>query len=106
MAPCRLPIPRRACHVAGLAAINAGGVYSQLVAAHLGDRVTATSSVETETSALTAPTEVQSHTVADLDNRLGQIDAAIGEMVMRPANAVASYVHEARATCSPPKATC
>jgi hypothetical protein len=69
--------------VAGLAAINAAGVYSQLVAAHLGDRVTATFSVATEASALTARTEVQSHTVADLDNRLGQIDAAIGEMVKR-----------------------
>jgi hypothetical protein len=69
--------------VAGLAAINAAGVYSQLVAAHLGDRMTATSTVETEASALAARTEVQSQTVADLDRRLGQIDAAIGEMVKR-----------------------
>jgi len=69
--------------VAGLAAINAAGVYSQLVAAHLGDRMTATSTVETEASALAARTEVQSQTVADLDRRLGQIDAAIAEMVKR-----------------------
>jgi len=69
--------------VAGLAAINAAGVYSQLVAAHLGDRITATSTVETEASALAARTEVQSQTVADLDRRLGQIDAAIAEMVKR-----------------------
>ena len=69
--------------VAGLAAINAAGVYSQLVAAHLGDRVIATSTVETEASALAARTEVQSQTVADLDHRLGQIDAAIAEMVKR-----------------------
>jgi hypothetical protein len=69
--------------VAGLAAINAAGVYSQLVAAHLGDRMTATSTVETEASALAARTEVQSQTVADLDRRLGQIDAVIGEMVKR-----------------------
>jgi hypothetical protein len=69
--------------VAGLAAINAAGVYSQLVAAHLGDRMTATSTVETEASALAARTEVQSQTVADLDRRLGQIDAAISEMVKR-----------------------
>ncbi len=69
--------------VAGLAVINAAGVYSQLVAAHLGDRVVATSTVETEASALAARTEVQSHTVADLDHRLGQIDAAIAEMVKR-----------------------
>jgi hypothetical protein len=69
--------------VAGLAAINAAGVYSQLVAAHFGDRVTATSAVETETAALAAKIEVQTQTVADLDRRAGQIDAAIAEMVRR-----------------------
>jgi hypothetical protein len=75
--------------VAGLAAINAAGVYSQLVAAHFGDRVTATSAVETEASALAAKTEVQSQTVADLDRRLGQIDSAIAEMVKRGRSASA-----------------
>ncbi len=69
--------------VAGLAAINAAGVYSQLVAAHFGDRVAATSAVETEAAALAAKTEVQTQTVADLDRRVGQIDAAIAEMVKR-----------------------
>jgi hypothetical protein len=69
--------------VAGLAAINAAGVYSQLVAAHFGDRISATSAVETEASALAAKTEVQTQTVADLDRRIGQIDAAISEMVRR-----------------------
>jgi hypothetical protein len=69
--------------VAGLAAINAAGVYSQLVAAHFGDRVAATSAVETEAAALAAKTEVQAQTVADLDRRAGQIDAAIAEMVKR-----------------------
>jgi hypothetical protein len=69
--------------VAGLAAINAAGVYSQLVAAHFGDRIAATSAVETEASALAARTEVQTQTVADLDRRVGQIDSAIAEMVKR-----------------------
>jgi len=69
--------------VAGLAAINAAGVYSQLVAAHFGDRVTATSAVETEAAGLAAKIEVQTQTVADLDRRVGQIDAAIAEMVKR-----------------------
>jgi hypothetical protein len=69
--------------VTGLAAINATGVYSQLVAAHLGDRATVTSSVESESATLAARIEVQSHAVADLDNRLGQIDAAIAEMTRR-----------------------
>jgi hypothetical protein len=69
--------------VTGLAAINAAGVYSQLVAAHFGDRVSATSAVETEASALAAKTEVQTQTVADLDRRVGQIDTAISEMLRR-----------------------
>ena len=69
--------------VAGLAAINAAGVYSQLVAAHFGDRVTATSAVETEAAGLAAKIEVQTQTVTDLDRRVGQIDAAIAEMVKR-----------------------
>jgi hypothetical protein len=69
--------------VTGLAAINAAGVYSQLVAAHFGDRIAATSAVETEAAALAAKTEVQTQTVADLDRRVGQIDAAIAEMVKR-----------------------
>jgi hypothetical protein len=68
--------------VTGLAAINAVGVYSQLVAAHLGDRAAATS-IEVEASSLATRTEVRSHAVADLDNRIAQIDAAIAEMVKR-----------------------
>ncbi len=69
--------------VAGLAAINAAGVYSQLVAAHFGDRITATSEVETEAATLAARTEVQAQTVADIDRRVAQIDAAIAEMTRR-----------------------
>jgi hypothetical protein len=69
--------------VAGLAAINAAGVYSQLVAAHFGDRITATSTVETEASALAAKIEVRTQTVADLDRRVGLIDSVIAEMVKR-----------------------
>src|SRR5262249_7606000 len=53
--------------VTGLAAINAAGVYSQLVAAHFGDRIDATSAVETETATLGAKMEVQAQTVADID---------------------------------------
>jgi hypothetical protein len=69
--------------VAGLAAINATGVYSQLVAAHFGDRVTATSAVETETATLAAKAEVQGQTVADLDRRIAQLDGVIAEMTKR-----------------------
>jgi hypothetical protein len=69
--------------VAGLAAINAAGVYSQLFAAHLGDRVAATASAESEAAALAARIDVQSVTVADLDARVAQIDAAVSEMTRR-----------------------
>jgi hypothetical protein len=68
--------------VAWSAAINAAGVYSELAAAHLGDRIS-TSAVEIEASAVAAKIEVQTQTVADLDRRLGLIDAAIAEMVKR-----------------------
>jgi hypothetical protein len=83
---CRLSLLFRAVLfvlVTGLAAINAAGVFSQLVAAHLGDRATASASIETEASALAARIEVQSHNVADLDARVAQIDAAIAEMTKR-----------------------
>jgi len=63
--------------VFGLAVINAAGVYAQLVAAHVGDRGAATSRLEERTADLDAKISVQAHTVADLDRRLAQIDAAV-----------------------------
>lgn len=65
--------------VAGLAIINAAGVYAQLVAAHVGERGNASVVLETQTATLDAKISVQQHTVADLDRRLGQIDSAIEE---------------------------
>jgi hypothetical protein len=69
--------------VAGLALINAAGVYAQLVAAHVGSRGEATATLETQTASLDAKIIVQAHTVADLDRRLGQIDTAIEEAAKR-----------------------
>jgi hypothetical protein len=69
--------------VAGLAVINATGVYAQLVAAHVGDRGAATSRIEEQTADLDAKISVQVHNVADLDRRLGQIDWAIEEAARR-----------------------
>jgi uncharacterized coiled-coil protein SlyX len=48
-----------------------------LVAAHVGDRGAATSHLEEQTAGLEAKISVQAHTVADLDRRLAQIDAAV-----------------------------
>jgi len=69
--------------VAGLAIINAAGVYAQLVAAHVGERGAAQSAIETQDAALAARIEVAAHGVADLDRRLGQIDTAIEEAAKR-----------------------
>src|SRR5258707_1273983 len=69
--------------VAGLAIINATGVYAQLVAAHVGSRGGAASAIETQDAALAARIEVAAHTVGDLDRRLNQIDTAIEEAAKR-----------------------
>jgi hypothetical protein len=69
--------------VAGLAIINAGGVYAQLVAAHVGERGAAQSAIEKQEAALAARIAVAALAVADLDQRLGQIDSAVEEPAKR-----------------------
>src|SRR5712672_2160086 len=73
--------------VAGLAIINAAGVYAQLVAAHVGDRGATTSRLQT--ADLEAKISVQAHTVADLDRRLAQIDTAVEKATERGRTAAA-----------------
>jgi hypothetical protein len=75
--------------VIGLAIINGVGVFSQLVAAHVGKRGTAAAGIEMQDAALAARIDVQSHTVADLDRRLSQIDTAIEESARRGRTGVA-----------------
>jgi hypothetical protein len=69
--------------VAGLAVINAAGVYAQLVAAHVEQHGKATAAVETQEATLAARIHMASHNVADLDRRLSQIDTAIEEKAKR-----------------------
>ena len=69
--------------VLGLAVINAGGTYSQLVAAHVGERGAAVASLETQDAELAARIEVASHAVADLDARVSQIDSAVAAATQR-----------------------
>jgi hypothetical protein len=69
--------------VAGLAVINGVGVFSQLVAAHVGERGATQSAIETQDAALMARIDVQAHAVADLDRRLNQVDLAIEEAAKR-----------------------
>jgi hypothetical protein len=69
--------------IAGLAVINGTGVYAQLVAAHVGERGGVAAAIETQDAALAGKIDVQTHVVADLDRRLGQIDTAIEEAAKR-----------------------
>jgi transposase-like protein/uncharacterized coiled-coil protein SlyX len=66
--------------VAGLATINAAGVYGRLVEAHVGVTVAASSSIGERIGALDARLEAQAKTVAGLDQRIGEIDGAIGKL--------------------------
>jgi hypothetical protein len=50
--------------VAGLAVINATGVYAQLVAAHVAERGNASAALETQTATLDAEISVQQHTTS------------------------------------------
>jgi hypothetical protein len=66
--------------VAGLALINAAGVYGRLVEVHLGVTVAATSSVAERIGALDAKIDAQAKTVTGLDQRIEEIGAVIGKM--------------------------
>jgi hypothetical protein len=85
--------------VVGLAVINAGGTYSQLVAAHVGEKGAAQARLETQAAELDARIEVAGHAVADFDRRLGQIDSAIEEAAKRGrTNAALSAIDGQRRT--------
>ena len=66
--------------IALLALINAAGVYGRLVEAHVGVTVSAAASIEERIGALEARLDAQGRTVAALDERLGEIDAAIAKL--------------------------
>jgi hypothetical protein len=55
----------------------------QLVAAHVGERAAAATTVEMQTADLDARIEVASHAVADLDARVSQIDSAVAAATQR-----------------------
>jgi hypothetical protein len=66
--------------VTGLAAINAAGVYGRLVEAHVGVTMAASSSIDERLGALDARLDAQTKTLAGLDRRIGEFDAAIGKL--------------------------
>jgi hypothetical protein len=69
--------------VAGLALINAAGVFGKLVEAHVSVAASARSSVAERIETLDARVTAQSATVADLDRRVAQIDKAVDESTRR-----------------------
>jgi hypothetical protein len=69
--------------VAGLALINAAGVFGKLVEAHVSVAASARSGVTERIEALDARVTAQTATVADLDNRVAQIDRAVDESTRR-----------------------
>jgi hypothetical protein len=69
--------------VAGLAFINAAGVFGKLVEAHVSVAASARSSVAERTEALDARVTAQSAAIADLDSRVAQIDRAVDESTRR-----------------------
>jgi hypothetical protein len=82
--------------VLGLANINGVGVFSQLVAAHVGRRGEAQSSVEMQDAALAAKIDVQAHKVADLDRRIAQVDGMVEEASKRGRTKTAQQAMESQ----------
>ena len=69
--------------VAGLALINAAGVFGKLVEAHVSVAATARSGVTERIESIDARVSAQSVVVADLANRIAQIDRAVDESTRR-----------------------
>jgi hypothetical protein len=69
--------------VAGLALINAAGVFGKLVEAHVSVAATSRSGVTERIEALDARVTAQTALVADLANRIAQIDRAVDESTRR-----------------------
>ena len=65
--------------VAGLALINAAGVFGKLVEAHVSVAASSRSGVTERIEALDARVRAQTAAVADLDGRIAQIDRAVDE---------------------------
>jgi hypothetical protein len=84
--------------VVGLAIVNAAGVYGRLVEAHVGITVATASSVAERIGALDAQLEAQRKTVADVDRRLDEINAAISKLTEkgRPGAALDAIANQRR----------
>jgi hypothetical protein len=80
--------------VAGLAVINGVGVFSQLVAAHVGDRGAAAAALDMKDADVASRIEVATSKLSDLDRQIAQIDAAVAEATKRAKASTAVSVME------------
>ncbi len=69
--------------IAGLAVINAGGTFSQLTAAHVGDRAVTAASRTMQGVDLDQRIEVAAGKLADLDRRVAAIDGIVAGAAQR-----------------------
>jgi hypothetical protein len=85
--------------VIGLAFVNAAGVYGKLVEAHVGVAATARAGIAERMEMIDARLIPQLATLADLDRRISQIDAAVDESTRRGRMVGAmSLAHQQRKT--------
>ena len=69
--------------IAVLMAINAIGAYGYLAASHIGHAVAGEVAIAVRAADVDARRQVQAAVLADVDTRIAQIDAAIGEATRR-----------------------
>jgi len=69
--------------IAGLAVINAGGTFSQLTAAHVGDRAMTAATRTMQATDLDQRIEVAAGKLADLDRRIAAIDGIVAGAAQR-----------------------
>jgi hypothetical protein len=80
--------------IAGLAVINAAGLFSQLTAAHIGQRALATAATTMESTEYDARLEAAAGKLADLDRRLAAIDSIVAGAAQKGRARTASIVME------------
>jgi len=83
--------------IAGLAVINAAGTFSQLTAAHVGDRAVSAATRTMQATDLDTRIEVVAAKLADIDRRIAAIDAIVAGAAQRGrANTAAAIMGDQR----------
>jgi hypothetical protein len=80
--------------IAGLAVINAAGLFSQLTAAHVGERALTTAATAMEDTEYDARIEAASGKLADLDRRLASLDSIVVGAAQRGRARTASTIQD------------